>query len=551
MVLDMTSFIKNNIFTLVWAIIVFSYFIWGWYRDLRNISKLNKELKKFLEKIKKIKIELEDLENMYPEEKLKEEKEKYFNELLKSPHELVEGYKYIKEIGLRYFKALKRKNYKGVSSSSFFNEEDILLANFNINKITQRASIYVGSGLLGTFVGIMLGLYKLGNAETTMAQISLIDRILPSMSMAFLTSIVGMTCSLFYSYLEKARLGEASLNISAIDNNLSSIFPSEKNVIEYLENMEIILANLNQGLSKNLGASVAKSIGDNTRTLFSGFNKEVNNLGNDISSKLSVIFNEIFNKEFIDEFKNIQEGLGVINSSFSTTNRAINKLLKEIPKYSENFEKLNTLSLQIYETSEKAVKNYDSFLLEIRNMEQVMSGINNFKVDVLKTVDYYNGHVAESYDQIRKLSMEVYEKYENISQAMQNIVETGIKETNSLVEINKEAIQKNISNVKNTNTEIESSLSKMNKEVISTQNILKENIENIEKSLKKDLGNVQEVLSKSTKLMEENYDKLGKNQEQLINSTRKALVDYDSTISKLNKEMVDIILNIKDMEREE
>ncbi len=550
MVLNMVNFIKNNIFSVIWGCTVLLYFFWGW-RDLRNIFKLNRELKKFLEKIKEIKVELEDLENMFPEEKLKEEKEKYFNELLKSPQELVEGYKYIHETGIRYFKALKRKNYKGVNSSSFFNEEDILLAHFNINKIAQRASTYVGSGLLGTFIGITIGLFKLGNAETTMAQISLIDRILPSMSIAFITSIIGMFCSLIYSYFEKARLGEASLNISAIDNKLSSIFPSEKSVIEYLENMEVTLANLNQGLSKNLGASVAKSIGDNTRTLFSGFNKEVNNLGNEISSKLGVIFNEIFNKEFINEFKNIQEGLGEINSSFSTTNRAINKILREIPKYSENFEKLNTSSLEIYKTSEKALKNYDSFLLEVRNVEEVMKGINSFKEDVLKTVEYYNGHVVQSYEQIRKLSTEVYEKYENISQAMQNIVVAGMKETNSLVEINKEAIQKNISNLKNTNLEIEGNLSKMNKEVISAQNVLKENIVSIGESLKKDLGYVQQVIGNSATLMKENYDKMDKNQEQLISSTRKALVDYDNTISKLNKEMIEIISNIKDMEREE
>lgn len=550
MVLNMVNFIKNNIFSVIWGCTVLLYFFWGW-RDLRNIFKLNRELKKFLEKIKEIKVELEDLENMFPEEKLKEEKEKYFNELLKSPQELVEGYKYIHETGIRYFKALKRKNYKGVNSSSFFNEEDILLAHFNINKIAQRASTYVGSGLLGTFIGITIGLFKLGNAETTTAQISLIDRILPSMSIAFITSIIGMFCSLIYSYFEKARLGEASLNISAIDNKLSSIFPSEKSVIEYLENMEVTLANLNQGLSKNLGASVAKSIGDNTRTLFSGFNKEVNNLGNEISSKLGVIFNEIFNKEFINEFKNIQEGLGEINSSFSTTNRAINKILREIPKYSENFEKLNTSSLEIYKTSEKALKNYDSFLLEVRNVEEVMKGINSFKEDVLKTVEYYNGHVVQSYEQIRKLSTEVYEKYENISQAMQNIVVAGMKETNSLVEINKEAIQKNISNLKNTNLEIEGNLSKMNKEVISAQNVLKENIVSIGESLKKDLGYVQQVIGNSATLMKENYDKMDKNQEQLISSTRKALVDYDNTISKLNKEMIEIISNIKDMEREE
>lgn len=550
MALNMVSFIKSNVITLVWGTVVLMYFFWGW-RDLRSIYNLNKELKKFLQKLKDIRIELEDLENMYPKEKLKEEKEKYFNELLNSPRELVEGYKYLQEAALRYFNALKRKNYKGVSPSSFFNEEDILLANFNINKITQRASTYVGSGLLGTFTGIMFGLFRLGNAETTMAQVSLIDRILPSMSMAFATSIIGMFCSLLYSYIEKARIGEATLNIARIDSTLSSLFPSEKNIIEYLENMEITLANLSQGLSKNLGASVAKSIGDNTRTLFSGFNKEVNNLGSEISSKLSVIFNEIFNKEFINEFKNIQAGLGEINSSFTVTNKAINKLLKEIPKYTDNFEKLNTLSLEIYKTSEEAVRNYDSFLLEVRNIEQIMKGIDNFKVDVLKTVDYYNRHVAQSYDQIRKLSTEVYEKYNEISQAMQDIVTAGMKETNSLVEKNNEVIQKNISNVKNTNAEIENSLSKMNKEVISTQNVLKENITSIGKSLKDDLGYVQQVIGNSATLMKENYDQMGKNQEQLINSTKKALVDYDNTISKLNKEMIEIISNIKDMEREE
>lgn len=550
MILNEIEFIKINIFTLIWGIIVFSYFLWGW-RDLSKIAVLNRELKKFLVKVKDIKNKVEELENTYSEQKLNEEKKKYFDELLKYPEEIASEYKYIQEILLKYFKFLKRKNYRGVNSSSFFNEENIVLANFNINKITQRASTYVGSGLLGTFIGIMIGLFKLGNAETTMAQISLIDRILPSMSMAFLTSIIGMFCSLFYSYIEKARLGEVSLNISIIDNNLSSLFFSEKNMIEYLERMEISLVNLNKGLSRNLGESVAKSIGENTRTLFSGFNKEVNNLGNDISSKLSVIFNEVFNKKFIDEFKNIQEGLGEINSTFTVTNKSITKLLKEIPKYTESFEKLNGASLEIFETSEKAVKNYDSFLIEIKNMEKIMQELNSFKKDVEDIIIHHNEHVLQSCEQIKKLSLEIHQKYIDISEVMKNVVESSANETNLLIKTNNSEIEKNTSNVSNINKAIESNLSKMNEEVISSQNILKENIESIGKSLKEDLGYVQKVIKDSATLMKSNYEKMDKSQEQLVNNTKKALVDYDNTISKLNKEIVDIISDIKDMEREE
>lgn len=531
----MLEIIKNGWATYAFAIIIVGYFLKGLF-DLFEIRSVNVELEKFLLKTKDIRKELEELEETTAPAKLEIQRIKYFDDLLNDPAEFMEGYKTIKSIGISYFKALKRKGYKGVNSSSYLNEEEILLSNFNTSRITQRASAYVGMGLLGTFTGIVMGLSQLGNAQTTTAQISLIDEILPSMSLAFITSILGIICSLFYSRCEKTWIGEVSSNILKIENNLNMIFPNQEEITKSLENIEISLRNLSQGLGKNLGASVAQSIGDNTRSLFNGFNKEVQNLGSNISSKIGVVFNEIFNKEFIQEFKDIHTSLSKMNKTLLNTNKAIETMLAGIPEYTDKFENLNNVSIKLFETSERATENYDRFLIEVRRIEEVMKQLNTFKIEVIEMVKYSNGNIVENSQRLEEVSKAIYETYVNIGQEIKNVLETGKDETTDLLNSSNNILKQNLSNVNTANEKMEETLNKLGERFETTQKALIENMKN--------LGG---TIAKNEKIIETEYKKMADSQDTLAQKTKEALISYDNTISELNKEIVEVISNIKDM----
>ena len=531
----MLEIIKNGWGTYAFAIIIVGYFFKGLF-DLVKIKSVNSELEKFLLKTRDIRRELEELEEATVPAKLEIQKIKYFDDLLSEPTEFMEGYQTIKDIGVSYLKTLKRKGYKGVNSSSYFNEEEILLSNFNTSRITQRASAYVGMGLLGTFTGIVMGLSQLGNAQTTTAQISLIDEILPSMSLAFITSILGIICSLFYSRCEKTWIGEVSSNILKIDNSLNIIFPNQEEITKSLENIEISLRNLSQGLSKNLGATVAQSIGDNTRTLFNGFNREVQNLGDNISSKIGVVFNEVFNKEFIQEFKDIHASLTKMNRTLLNTNKATETLLAGIPEYTDKFENLNSVSVKLFETSERAIKNYDKFLIEVQRIEEVMKQLNIFKSEVTEMIKYSNENIVENSQKLEEISKAAYETYVRIGQEVKNVLENGKTETNNLLKSSNNILEQNLSSVNAVNVRMSETLNSLGESFVATQKTLVENMEN--------LGG---AIAKNKDIVEAEYVKMADNQNTLALKTKEALINYDNTISKLNKEIAEVVSNIKDM----
>lgn len=531
----MQEIIKNNLTTYIWAIVILGYFCRGLV-DLVKIRRVNEELKNFLLKIKDIRREVEELEEVNVSTKVDTAKEKYFEETLSEPEEFMEKFSFIKDAGISYFKALKRKRYKGVNTSSYFNEEEILLSNFNLSRITQRASAFVGSGLLGTFIGIVFGLSQLGNAEGTAAQVSLIDEILPSMSLAFLTSIIGIICSLSYSRFEKAWVGEISSNILRVNSTLNLLFPSQEEITKSLENIELSLKNLSQGLGKNLGASVAQSIGDNTRTLFSGFNKEVKNLGENISSKIGVVFNEVFNKEFIQEFKDIHASFSKMNRAILNTNKAIETMLEGIPEYTDKFEQLNNTSVKLFETSERAAENYHTFLVEVRRIEEVMQELKNFKLEIVNMVKYSNENMLENSQKLQELSKGLHETYMKIGEDIKGILENGKVETANLLKTSNSILEQNFSTVNSLNMKMGENL-----------NVLEKNFTHTQETLVKNMQGLGVAIDKNKNVIEEEYKKMSSSQETLASKTKEALANYDNIISKLNKEIVDVISNIKDM----
>ena len=543
--------INSNLFIIIWIIVILIYFCKS-FKDIWKIKNLNGELDNFSKSIVIMKKDIREMKDTVAPENFEAQKKMYFDVVAS---EAISGekygkYKYITETIQNYFEELDAHNFTGVDPEKYFNEEDLVLGNFNVSKNSLKSSVYVGLGLLGTFIGITTGLGKLGAMKTVAGQISMIDQILPSMSFAFVTSIVGMACSLIYTRCEKTWMGASVLEISKLNVQLGYLFPVKQDIADILRNVDMSLQNLNSGLSKNLGSAVADSIGKSTKSLFGNFNKEVNNLGTDISNRIGGVFNEIFNQEFIDDFKSIHESLGKMNRTMLNTTKGVEKLLEGIPKYTEEFEVLNNTTLEIYQVAEKIGNTYAQFIEKIETLEGTLNKLETFKEDIKEMINISNEStqsmlassndvVSQNYARLEEMSDKLHAKYIEIGNDMKGILEESKNDSTALLSKTTGILEVNLSKVEETNANLGKTM-----EDIYNYN------KNTNSAFLSQLTQLKEIIAQNEAVIKAEYLKMETNQRQLKEDTEQALQNYDKTISRLNTGIMEIISDVKDMKRE-
>lgn len=120
--------------------------------------------------------------------------------------------------------------YNSQKAADFFSRDSLLGEQLNLRMFNAMPNLLTGAGILGTFVGLVAGIYLAGTglADPTKAQAALGD-LLGGASLAFLTSIVGLISSLFFSIAEKHQLHEfeklRQLWVNSLDAKLRRISP--------------------------------------------------------------------------------------------------------------------------------------------------------------------------------------------------------------------------------------------------------------------------------------------------------------------------------------
>lgn len=88
-------------------------------------------------------------------------------------------------------------------AEEYFSEENVFSAlSINPKHLSSASGMLVGLGLLGTFLGLTLGILGFKSDSSEAIQSS-IQSLLGGMGTAFLTSLIGMGCSCFYIWKEK------------------------------------------------------------------------------------------------------------------------------------------------------------------------------------------------------------------------------------------------------------------------------------------------------------------------------------------------------------
>ena len=139
-----------------------------------------------------------------------------------------------------YSKTINIETHDGkksnIPASEYINDYSVCKYNkLNLRMLDTAAGTLVGLGLLGTFLGLTLGIKGFDSSNTERINES-IQGLLAGMGTAFLTSLLGMTFSILFTTADKALRHRLYKDVKELTDKLDSEY--------YID--DLVLANINQ-----------------------------------------------------------------------------------------------------------------------------------------------------------------------------------------------------------------------------------------------------------------------------------------------------------------
>ena len=287
-------------------------------------------------------------------------------------------------------------------------------------------------GVLGTFVGISIGLWKFNPNDIT----SSVPLLLSGMKIAFATSIIGMAASIFMKYI--ALKNEDEENIDDIMELFNTMIAESRNVNNTLIE--------NQKQTENVLNKVSEIWASHQENLTGELKSEILNLNNNTISK---------QEELIGEFKKLGECFTLLNSG-------VNNLLTWQENYKETIE--NTT--KELETVIQTIHNADESIESISKNSSLIKENNENLSEVLKEINKTQNVIIDSNKSIIEISNTAKESIPQINEHFTNI-DNRTKESTAYLQT---LISENLNNIK-------SYLEKITEDVLSktTQSIYENN----------------------------------------------------------------------------
>lgn len=471
--MDMASIVINiALFVLVFVI------FFNVRKGMTLVQEITKDLKNFTDRIEKD----FEMEQGYLWEKYKNcEAEEFFKNKI-----LIKTYKkYIHERE-RLF-VLSNNNFK-CNLEDYLNEE-LIDAVIKKNILNLIPGVMTGLGILGTFLGLSMGLqnFNTGNSEEIASSIA---PLMDGIKVAFHTSIYGMSFSLVYNFIYKEILEDAyiALNdfLQSFDSYVDSDADADNNsamqimlqkmpeiigdritdlIGPAMDRMNDTLENFTKNIADSQVEGVAQIVDQFMVSMNSSLGDSFIRLGNtidktcELQEQNSVIMQNVLNEiqsmstnikdinelsiktvermsGYVEKLDDLQN---VINSSFEE----INEQLTEQKEYTKNLHEyldiLVNYERQIGEASAKFTEEMDQQLAILGTMENKISESTRKNLEMLadKANDYNKTLTEVASEQIRNVASLTEEYTNKVTEHINNL--DGIGET--LREQTRESIQ--------------------------------------------------------------------------------------------------------------
>ena len=319
------------------------------------------------------------------------------------------------------------ENRKGVTvEAEIYFTVSVLLSGIKNDFWKNLAGIFTGLGILGTFVGLTIGVIGI-DAKSMNGLQQGISQLLNGTSTAFFTSIVGIFCAIVFNWLYSGLMKRVHTNVDILCENLGEVFPlitMENLLVMQLEEsqeqgatLKTLSGDLGDIMSEtlmNVQAALEQSIDTNFKPLFDELLTTMRALNNGGMSAIADSLNEGAGKEiasFAKTLMGMEQGMKEIMEQARIANEAsMNQLRQSIEELTD---KMNaTISASVTANSEGAVKNQEILTQLMEDISIKMTGIVS---DISKVNNQSN---AEFADMMKKASNQVQDMVDTMQRGM-------------------------------------------------------------------------------------------------------------------------------------
>lgn len=383
----------------------------------------------------------------------------------------------------------------------------------NLRLLDTAASTLVGLGLLGTFLGLTLGIKDFDSTSTQNIQRS-IQLLLSGMGTAFNTSLVGMLLSMIYSFCDKYWRNRLSKHLYILTNKLDSLYYIDDRTLDDLNE---------QALAKSIASTMKEVIENEIRSIVNTLNEKLTY--NNESGENTTVANAI--REILKENQEQSRAL----KSFSTD------LAMEL---NNGFDEV--LSRQMQQKLLPLMENVDTTTKAIvEHIDQMASLVASPATDMIQTVvDELKSSMSEMMKEFSSgLSGSATNELETLAHQLGTAAQSMADFPNNMAHISS-TLQTTIEDVKNAVSEISNTSANANSTAMQQ---MQEQITFATGAISNAISEVKDVMSGLTQSSQE---QTGQMVSKLADAAEKMGTFLSGTIATLSSSVQQSVKSITD-----
>ena len=383
----------------------------------------------------------------------------------------------------------------------------------NLRLLDTAAGTLVGLGLLGTFLGLTLGIKDFDSSSTQNIQKS-IQLLLSGMGTAFITSLVGMLLSMIYSFCDKYWRNRLSKHLHVLTKKLDSLYYIDDRTLDDLNE---------QALAKSIANTMKEVVEHEMRSVVNALNEKLTY--NNESGEATTIANAI--RESLKENQEQSKAL----KSFSTD------LAIEL---NNGFDEV--LSRQMQQKILPLMENVDATTKAIvEHIDQMASLVSSPATDMIQTVvDELKNSMSEMMKEFSSgLSGSATNELETLAHQLSTAAQSMADFPNNMAHISS-TLQFTIEEVKNAVSEITNTSANANSTAMQQ---MQEQITFATGAISTAISEVKDVMSGLTQSSQEQNNQMI---NKLADAAEKMGTYLTETTTALSSQVKDSIRDIVD-----
>ncbi|HWP47705.1 MAG TPA: hypothetical protein VNM22_11135 [Candidatus Limnocylindrales bacterium] len=493
----------------------------------------------------------------------------------------------LKENWMQYAQTFLSENRPKTSEDAeiYFNEQSILSHRLILRYWLAVPGILVGVGILGTFVGLTVGIANFDIGSTEKIERS-IQTLLSGMGTAFVSSVWGMLLSLMFGVLEKFWFNQVGKRISSLCTLLDQKFRLKKvDELRYAQEDEArLLRNLlgelfvfhNEENTEILPAHVFRDLHREAEEQ----TKALKSFSTDLADKISLATETIINASRDQIQETVQRTFNI--QLFPLLNK-IDDSLKELTAQIQKLQSLEEESSNTF--IEQAVSDLKNFLGEIGQQFsaplfnsaklQIESLEDNFKTlteDLKKNIVDMEAGLSTIPNSFQQISKELMDNFSNsleiqmqtlgniVKAASENLSElpASFQQTSQRISESLEAFSQTVQKLNSTSQDILEKGLKLTESMTTANSEVQGALEQLQplsirlvavvKNLELSSNNLQ---TSTTQFIQQTKEFLNTNQSTLLRlqeslkQAQEVAVDYASKFKKIQDGLRDIFSEVQ------